>query len=554
MAMTADSSHGHQSPRGGFDGSTQNRKTLPSPWAQIVRGEPESTPPAVNQILPPSPPPPSTSPPTPVTVGSTADQFNFSDYSPHKTAYSPALEISVAAANTSDNNDNAGNPKKPVWKKPLNGVTEVSPVMGAVCWPALSESTKFSPKSSPSADSSPKIVVSDGSLSSPKGLVTPNSAHKQAASNAKPNATSNHVVPTRQRSMKRGGGGNGSGGGHSQNNFSHPPPPPPPPPFPLFAMPPNGYGNMIPTMTDQSPRESSYKGSSWETRPVGGFGPQPPAVDSRHSARRGNFGPRGDGHYHNNFGNRRDQDRGHYGNAREIPAQSQRSPRGFVRPPPPNTATFVPPQPVRPFASPMGYPDLVYIPALPMEPFRGMGMPFITHAPPAMIVPVPEPPLPAMLLHQIEYYFSDANLIRDEFLKSNMDDEGWVPVTLIAGFNRVKSMTHDIQLILDSLTSSTVLDVQDDKVRRYNDWQKWIPSSSRLSAESRSQTSSPSGQDMLTNPLHNMTVEETTANQNSLTVESSSNLEVAPTSSSEVAAHAHFKSSRDDCIEDASLS
>lgn len=29
------------------------------------------------------------------------------------------------------------------------------------------------------------------------------------------------------------------------------------------------------------------------------------------------------------------------------------------------------------------------------------------------------------------------NLSKDGFLKSKMDDEGWVPVTLIAGFNRV---------------------------------------------------------------------------------------------------------------------
>jgi predicted DNA-binding transcriptional regulator len=34
---------------------------------------------------------------------------------------------------------------------------------------------------------------------------------------------------------------------------------------------------------------------------------------------------------------------------------------------------------------------------------------------------------------------SDANIAKDEFLKSNMDEEGWVPITLIANFPRVST-------------------------------------------------------------------------------------------------------------------
>jgi len=32
---------------------------------------------------------------------------------------------------------------------------------------------------------------------------------------------------------------------------------------------------------------------------------------------------------------------------------------------------------------------------------------------------------------------SDANLVRDEYLRSNMDEQGWVPISLIASFPRV---------------------------------------------------------------------------------------------------------------------
>lgn len=32
---------------------------------------------------------------------------------------------------------------------------------------------------------------------------------------------------------------------------------------------------------------------------------------------------------------------------------------------------------------------------------------------------------------------SDLNLVKDEYLRSNMDDEGWVSISLIANFRRV---------------------------------------------------------------------------------------------------------------------
>ena len=37
-------------------------------------------------------------------------------------------------------------------------------------------------------------------------------------------------------------------------------------------------------------------------------------------------------------------------------------------------------------------------------------------------------------------FCSDANLVKDKFLRSNMDDQGWVPISLIAGFPRVSSL------------------------------------------------------------------------------------------------------------------
>lgn len=240
-------------------------------------------------------------------------------------------------------------------------------------------------------------------------------------------------MPARQRPTKRGGGSSTGGANtHAHSGFAHPPPPPP---FPVFPIP-NGYGTLVPAMPEPSPRDPSFRGSNWDTRPIG-FAPQTHQVnDHRNSSRRGNFGshPRGDGPYHNNYGSKRDhQDRGNFMNPRDVQMHQQQRPppRGLVRPVPPSSAAFSP-QPARPFANPMGFPgeytlskiffffgymevkliflsflEFVYIPTLPLEPIRGM--PFISHAPhPAMFIPVAEssmPPLPSLIVNQIDYYF-----------------------------------------------------------------------------------------------------------------------------------------------------
>ena len=50
-----------------------------------------------------------------------------------------------------------------------------------------------------------------------------------------------------------------------------------------------------------------------------------------------------------------------------------------------------------------------------------------------------------------EYYFSRENLQKDIFLRRKMDPEGYLPVTLVASFNRVRSLTNDVTFIVDSV-------------------------------------------------------------------------------------------------------
>ncbi|KAL5144364.1 La-related protein 1C [Glycine soja] len=456
VTTTVDSSSNHHSPTAADTSNNFPQKTMPSPWAQVVRGA-DAEP---NDQSPPS-----------SSSSSSLDSIN---------SNGPAVQTSDIVV-------------KPAWKKPeANGVAEVGPVMGAHSWPDLSESTK--PTAKLTSDSSVKTAADEESTTTPQGPVTSDPPQKQATANAKPSPTPamNYGMANRQRSMKQRGGANGNnvGSGPVQNNFSgttpNLPPPPPPPPFPVLLMPPSTFAHGIPGAPVPTPRDP-YRNNNWDARPQhGGF--MPPMNEHRSPSHRGNAGhhPRGEGPYHNSYGNRRDQDRVGYANTRDAHVNQQRMPpRGLMRPPPPNPAPFMGPQPMRPLANPAGFPEYYYFPTLQFEPFGGM--PFFTHAPPpAMFYPVSETPLTNTIANQIDYYFSDANLVKDEYLRSNMDEQGWVPISLIASFPRVRSLTSNIKLILDSLRTSTFVEVQGDKLRRRTEWMKWLPSVQLLAKPSES--------------------------------------------------------------------
>ncbi|XP_026801457.1 lupus La protein [Pangasianodon hypophthalmus] len=72
---------------------------------------------------------------------------------------------------------------------------------------------------------------------------------------------------------------------------------------------------------------------------------------------------------------------------------------------------------------------------------------------------------------QIEYYFGDHNLPRDRFLKEQIQlDDGWVTLETMLKFNRLKSLTSDAAVIVESLRKSKtgLLEISEDqtKIRR----------------------------------------------------------------------------------------
>ena len=52
---------------------------------------------------------------------------------------------------------------------------------------------------------------------------------------------------------------------------------------------------------------------------------------------------------------------------------------------------------------------------------------------------------------QIEYYFSDSNYQKDSFLKSKEDENGYIPISVIMSFNKIKMITKDKDLFINVL-------------------------------------------------------------------------------------------------------
>ncbi|KAL5225891.1 hypothetical protein ABZP36_012530 [Zizania latifolia] len=133
-------------------------------------------------------------------------------------------------------------------------------------------------------------------------------------------------------------------------------------------------------------------------------------------------------------------------------------------PPPPRAAFFAAPPPHRPFEF--------------YAPVRGGGggfaaeeqEPEVERATPAAAEPLVDG-LPDEVVHkitkQVDYYFSDVNLATTEHLMRfiTKDPEGYVPISVIAGFNKIKALVHNNSMLAASLRTSSKLVVSDDGKR-----------------------------------------------------------------------------------------
>ncbi|XP_020234034.1 la-related protein 1A [Cajanus cajan] len=376
-----------------------------------------------------------------------------------------------------------GVPKSP-WKTPnVDGKGGDVPVMmGTESWPALSDAQK--PKNvetaAASVSSAGEVAQRPPSMQKVNGSGNPNPMHKLPSS----------------RHQKSGAKRNSSGAPpfpvpmayhhHPVHPFYHamvPPPhiavhgyafPPGPGPFP-------GVESPLVKPVSQAPAQA--------------FAPPAHAVDAK------NVQPpvQGDPNaYAANFSNGRPniQEQGDHLNhgwhhqrpfpsRANIPMQQGFGPRPFIRPP------FYGPPPG--YMVGPSYPGPAPVWCVPMPPPGSIRGPHPRHFVPYPVNPTPQPPPPetaslrASIVKQIDYYFSDENLEDDHYLISLMDDQGWVPISTVADFKRVKRMCRDIPFILDALQSSNTVEVQGDLIRKRSNWSKWIQVSSGNSGSSNAQ-------------------------------------------------------------------
>lgn len=84
-----------------------------------------------------------------------------------------------------------------------------------------------------------------------------------------------------------------------------------------------------------------------------------------------------------------------------------------------------------------------------------------------------------VLIHHSQYYFSIDNLLKDIFLRQHMDSQGFVYISLLSNFSRMKSLTADVEIIryaslqIAELESRVDADGK-DKVRRKTDWEQFV--------------------------------------------------------------------------------
>merc|ERR1719181_1308022 len=80
-------------------------------------------------------------------------------------------------------------------------------------------------------------------------------------------------------------------------------------------------------------------------------------------------------------------------------------------------------------------------------------------APSPQLTPADRTNLIGQVQKQIEYYFGMENLLKDVYLRKHMTDEGWVPIPLLAGFRRIQTMTTDLTIMLEAISTSQIVEL-----------------------------------------------------------------------------------------------
>lgn len=166
------------------------------------------------------------------------------------------------------------------------------------------------------------------------------------------------------------------------------------------------------------------------------------------------------------------------------------------------------PMPIDPYYgfNPYGYQGYVPVPPMwgPYAPYGVMPPP---PPPPIMGSGQAPPPVPVTnvgymldpmryyVLGQIEYYFSVQNMCQDLYLRQQMDTQGWIPISTVGSFNRLRKLTQDVHLVREMMHISSLVEVSADgeKARMANGgWSTFVlPDAQDASSSSAPEGTSP---------------------------------------------------------------
>ena len=68
---------------------------------------------------------------------------------------------------------------------------------------------------------------------------------------------------------------------------------------------------------------------------------------------------------------------------------------------------------------------------------------------------------------QIEYYFSDKNYEKDNFMKKYEDENGFIPINVIMGFNKIKMITKDKNEFIEALREDENINLIEGEEKSY---------------------------------------------------------------------------------------
>lgn len=71
----------------------------------------------------------------------------------------------------------------------------------------------------------------------------------------------------------------------------------------------------------------------------------------------------------------------------------------------------------------------------------------------------------ASIRQQVEFYFSEANLATDAYLKQQMNEEGWVPAVIIGSFKKIRQLGVVADDLCNHLQDSKEVEVDEEKRR-----------------------------------------------------------------------------------------